>query len=332
MTPDLSISFLPLLFLALTLQPGWHGQYEARSRKCPLACASCSPSHLQPDPCISQAKAPCARIISLQCCSPSWAPLQALLYSPPAPRPAGLRGTERFRWACASCESLSWEQLCGGVCQGPAVKAQEAAALPPTPLLRQHLQPILLVWLFSGCIWDVAESWSIRKGHWGGGPDSLCVTLVDFFSYSYDWWVINLILLWNYRAEITVALLWNFSTVGEFLYGWWNFSIYASKYSTNTLSPFILPVVTTQMCSFKCPDLAVPLGRDHLYAVDLQSGTMTRFSCLSACHGCKGLQSFVISLLIPVGRHPWRTGLSHAQGSEAFEDILSCTGPCPEEF
>lgn len=214
--------------------------------------------------------------------------------SPPAPKPAGLRGTERLRWVCASCESHSWEQLCVGVCQGPAVKAQRAAALPPTSLLRQCLQPVLLVWLFSGCIWDVAECWSTRKGHWGGGPDSLCVTLADFFSYSYDWWVINLILLWNILPPVeraTVALLWNFSTVSEFLYSWWHFSTYASKYSTNTLSPFIFPVVTTRMWSFKCPDLAVPLGRDHLCAVDLQSGTMTRFICQHAvaAKDCKAL-------------------------------------------
>lgn len=33
MTSGLSVSFLPLLLLPLTLQHGWHGQYEARTRK-----------------------------------------------------------------------------------------------------------------------------------------------------------------------------------------------------------------------------------------------------------------------------------------------------------
>lgn len=95
----------------------------------------------------------------------------------------GLQGWGALRDSGGSVPAVSHsgEQLCVGVCQGPAVKAQKAAALPPTSLLRQYLQPISLVWVFSGCIWDVAESWSIRKGHWGGGPDSLCVTLADFF-------------------------------------------------------------------------------------------------------------------------------------------------------
>lgn len=160
MTLELPVSFPPLLLLPLTLQRGWHGQYEARNKKCPLACASCSPSPLQPEPWIS-----CACNSILQCCSPSWAPLTGTTLFPPltALFPPCMQPAERSRWVCTSCESHSWEQLCVGVCQGPAVRAQKAAALPPTSLLRQCLQPVLLVWLFSGCIWDVAESWSIEK-------------------------------------------------------------------------------------------------------------------------------------------------------------------------
>lgn len=206
----------------------------------------------------------------------------------PAARDPGLRSTERFRWVCASCESLSWEQLCVGVCQGPAVKAQKAAALPPTSLLRLLTAPLaclIVLRLHLGCcrVLEYKER-TLRRWTW----QPLCNTCW-FFSYSYDWWVIKLILLWNILVHVeraTVALLWNFFTVGEFLYSWWHFSTYASKYSTNTLSPFILPVVTTQMCSFKCPDLAVPLGRDHLYAVDLESGTMKH---VMASKDCKAL-------------------------------------------
>lgn len=267
----------------------------------------------------------------LQCCSSSWARLTgtALLPLCPPCRAEELRGIQ------VGLYQLWASQLGAALCRclpGPCCESSESCStsshFPLETVLTASLACLIVLRLYLGC----CRVLGYRKGHWGGGPDSLCVTL---FSYSYDWWVINLILFWNILAPVeraTVALLWNFSTVGEFLYSWWHFSTYASKYSTNTLSPFILPAVTTQMCSFKCPDLSVPLGRDHLYAADLQPGTMTRFSCLSACHDCKGLLSFVISLLISVGKHPWRTGPSHAQGKEAFEDTLSCTGPCPEEF
>lgn len=145
---------------------------------------SSNPLSLYLDPWTCQAKKPfgCFTTI-LQCLSSSWAPLLsspcALLMHcaiyPSAPRAEWLRSTGRFGWVGTNCESHSREQLCVGVCQRPAMKAQRAAELPPTSLL----QPVVFVWLFSGCNLDVSVSWGIRTPRrW---TDTLCVTLEDFF-------------------------------------------------------------------------------------------------------------------------------------------------------
>lgn len=106
---------------------------------------------------------------------------QALLYFPSCSQ--ACRAEQHREIQVGLCQ-LWVSQVGAALCRclpGPCCESSESCSVPPTSLLRQYLQPVLLVWLFSGCIWDGAEFWSIRKGHWGGGPDSLCVTLADFF-------------------------------------------------------------------------------------------------------------------------------------------------------
>lgn len=98
----------------------------------------------------------------LQCCSPSWAPLTGTALFPlhPACR------AEEFRGIQVGLYQLWASQLGAALCRclpGPCCESSESAALPPTSLLRQCLQPVLPVWLFSSCICDVAESWGIGK-------------------------------------------------------------------------------------------------------------------------------------------------------------------------
>lgn len=103
MTSGLSISFPPLLLLPLTLYCGWHGQYEARNKKCPLACAYRSPS--QPDPWIFQVWDPCACNSILQCLSPSWAALTGTGLFPLLP--PGLQGWGAQRGSGGSVPAVS---------------------------------------------------------------------------------------------------------------------------------------------------------------------------------------------------------------------------------
>lgn len=98
----------------------------------------------------------------LQCCSPSWAPLTGAALFPlhPACR------AEEFRGIQVGLYQLWGSQLGAALCRclpGPCCESSESAALPPTSLLRQCLQPVLPVWLFSSCICDVGESWGIGK-------------------------------------------------------------------------------------------------------------------------------------------------------------------------
>lgn len=144
--------------------------------------------------------------------------------------PGWLRSTGRFGWVGTNCESHSREQLCVGVCQRPAMRARRAAELPPTSLL----QPVLFVWLFSGCNLDVSVSWGIRTPRrW---TDTLCVTLEDFFLTVMTAELCIEYLLWNILApeeQATIALLMTFSTVDDFFYRWWHLSTYARKYGTS---------------------------------------------------------------------------------------------------
>lgn len=117
----------PLLLLYQNCQPQpnyhWPGQLETRNERCTT---------------------------SLQCCSSSllWTPLlfsrcsvYALLQLPFCTQARNDLGGS----VGTSCESHSREQLCVGVCQEPAMKAQIAAEFPPTSLLRSYIQPILFV-------------------------------------------------------------------------------------------------------------------------------------------------------------------------------------------
>lgn len=119
---------------------------------CTMDCASCSPSPLQPDPWVSQAKDPCA------CCrrgsSPSWALSGHYFISPPAPRPAGLRSTERFRWVCTSCESQWGAALCRclpGPCCESSKSCSASTYFPLETVLTAHLACLSVLRLYLGC-------------------------------------------------------------------------------------------------------------------------------------------------------------------------------------
>lgn len=86
-----------------------------------------------------------------------------------------------------------------------------------------------------------------------------------------------------------------FSTADEFFYSWWHFLHMPANMALNgTLSPFILPVVTTKICSLKCLDLA---GKD-VWRWSGPSPAQSRGTS-EGLLGCRG--SYLVQFLISAG-------------------------------
>lgn len=112
----------------------------------------------------------------LQCCSPSWAPLTGAALFPlhPACRAEEFRGIQvglYQLWAsqlgAALCRCLP------GLCCESSESASTSSYFTLETVLTASLACLIVLKLYLWC-WRVL---GYRKGHWGGGPDSLCVTL-----------------------------------------------------------------------------------------------------------------------------------------------------------